>query len=184
MPWLLPAQFDEGFGFESGSGNESISLTMIRSQVVFQVNSFEAYNEGLGDPFNHVIEFTVASDVDFDVRFGVADFQNEYGDVIDPRNFGYRVESLGMHRTGSNFKFMGTGQNPSRLVLMDETREIISSHGQGNAGSNMDNHFKITVQLGTKEVRDLSNLPPLVKQRIADGHYGGRVMITVLPEPW
>lgn len=184
LPGYLLAQLDDDFGFESGSGQSSISLNMIRSQVFFQVNSFDAYSEGLGDPYNHCIEFTVASSVDFDVRFGASDFENEYGDVLDPRNFAYQVESLGAHRTGSNFKFMGTGQNPSQLVLMDEAREIISSHGQGNAGSALDNHFRLTLQLGTKAVRRLSNLPPLVQQRIADGHYGGRVMITLLPEPW
>lgn len=184
LPGVLLAQFDDDFGFESGSGHESIALTMIRSQVFFRVHTNQAYQDGLGDSFQHTVEFTISATVDFDVRFGSTDFENEYGDQLDPRNFGYQVESLGRYRTGANFKFMGTGQNPSALVLLDEVREIISAHGKGNAGSELDNHYRISLQLGTPAVRKRSNLPPLVQQRIPDGHYIGRLMLTVLPEPW
>ncbi|MEZ4828659.1 MAG: hypothetical protein R3C61_20595 [Bacteroidia bacterium] len=159
----------------------SISLQIVQgSNVRFQVNSIHDYSEGVTAVSSPTFE--IDANVNFNVRLSSTPFINAWGYSLNPANFGYRVNSLGQHKTGRNFKMFGTGENPSKIQPLGMEAEIISTHAQGNAGNGKKNKFELLFELGTEDVRQESGLPSLLEQKIHLGSYSSVINLVVLPE--
>ncbi|MEL6195038.1 MAG: hypothetical protein AAFR66_23475, partial [Bacteroidota bacterium] len=122
--------------------------------------------------------FVINSSVDFKVDLVATDFTNPDGGVLNANNFGYQVIDNGTNVVGTNHLLLGGTSSPSALALLGTDTEIITSNGDGNAGSSAANSFKIRFQLGTAAVRAVSGLDPLLDQNVAPSTYSSTVTLT------
>ncbi|MEZ4773651.1 MAG: hypothetical protein R3D00_10760 [Bacteroidia bacterium] len=179
--WLLAQADDLELMLQSPSGNSSIALNIVQGgNVRFQVNSISDYTHGV--PASATPVFEVNSTVNFRVMLSATPMINAWGYSLDINNFGYRVNSIGLNKTGRNFKMFGTGENPSKIQTLGHEAEIITSHAQGNAGNGKKNKFELLFELGTEDVRQESGLPSLLEQKIHLGSYSSVINLVVLPE--
>ena len=165
----------------SAAFSSSIDLTVTDgANISFTVASLDDYNNGLadnsGDPYTAT--FVINSSVDFKVDLVATDFTNPDGGVLNANNFGYQVIDNGTNVVGTNHLLLGATTSPSTLALLGTDTEIITSSGDGNAGSSAANSFKIRFQLGTAAVRAVSGLDPLLDQNIAPSTYSSTVTLT------
>ncbi|MDX2249547.1 MAG: hypothetical protein SF052_22375 [Bacteroidia bacterium] len=180
---FLPAQTDDlELMFNTPSSSSSIELKIVQGgNVSFQVNSIAEYQNGVSA--RSLPTFEVNSTVNFRVQLSATPFVNAWGHALDANNFGYRVNSIGLHKTGRNFKMFGTGVNPSKMQLLGQEAEIITSHAQGNAGNGKKNRFELHFELGTADVRTESGLPSLLEQKIHLGSYSSAITLVAFSEP-
>lgn len=160
----------------------SIELQVVSGgNVSFQVNSISDYTQGVIAASAPV--FGVNATVNFRVTLSATSLVNAWGYSLDANNFGYRVHSIGTFKAGQNFHLLGEEENPSRIKLLGEEAEIISSFAQGNAGNSKKNKFELIFELGTAAVRAESGLPSLLEQKIHIGSYSSIVTILALSIP-
>lgn len=169
----------------SASFSNSIACTVTYGQDInFVVATIGEYRGGLSSPFDYFSYFTVSSSANFKVELSSTDFTDPNGNVLDARNFGFRISNEGTHRPGVNQLLMGAARTPSKLVLLGEDREIVKSSGQGNAGSAEANRYKLQFELGTPSVRALSGLPTLLEQNIRPTTYRAVITLTATAMPF
>ena len=165
----------------SAAFSSSIDLTVTDgANISFTVASLDDYNNGLADNSGdtYTATFVINSSVDFKVDLVATDFTNPDGGVLNANNFGYQVIDNGTNVVGTNHLLLGATTSPSTLALLGTDTEIITSSGDGNAGSSAANSFKIRFQLGTAAVRAVSGLAPLLDQNIAPSTYSSTVTLT------
>lgn len=165
----------------SAAFSSSIDLTVTDgANISFTVASLDDYNNGLADNSGdtYTATFVINSSVDFKVDLVATDFTNPDGGVLNANNFGYQVIDNGTNVVGTNHLLLGATTSPSTLALLGTDTEIITSSGDGNAGSSAANSFKIRFQLGTAAVRAVSGLDPLLDQNIAPSTYSSTVTLT------
>ncbi|MEO0897773.1 MAG: hypothetical protein AAFY71_15310 [Bacteroidota bacterium] len=153
------------------------------ANISFEVKSLGDYTGGMSSPYNYFSLFEVASSLDFKVDLSATNFDDGNGNLLDARNFGFRLSDEGENKVNVNHLLLGAGNSPSELALLGTNQEIITSYNQGNAGGPQKNAFKIQFELGTPATRNISGLPRLLDQNIVPGAYVGTVTLTASAMP-
>lgn len=151
--------------------------------INFKVKSIGDYAGGLSSPYDYFSIFEVASSQDFKVDLVATTFSDGNGSTLDADNFGYRISDEGLHLVNVNHLLLGGTNSPSDLALLGQNAEVVTATNQGNAGSNIQNRFKLQFELGTPGVRALSSLPRLLDQNITPASYVGTVTLTASAMP-
>ncbi|MCI4668197.1 MAG: hypothetical protein MRZ79_08670 [Bacteroidia bacterium] len=153
------------------------------ANINFSVKSIGDYTGGMSSPYNYFSIFEVSSSQNFKVDLVATTFGDGNGNFLDANNFGYRISDEGEHLVNVNHLLLGATNSPSNLALLGANTEIVTPTGDGNAGSNLQNRYKLQFELGTPGVRALSGLPRLLDQNISPASYVGTVTLTASAMP-
>ncbi len=168
----------------SAAFSSSIDLTVTGGEnISFVVATLDNYTNGLADPTAYNSTFVVNSSVSFKVDLTSTDFTDGGGNILDARNFGYRISDAGTYAAGTNHLLMGAASATSDMAVLGTNREIITATGDGNAGNAAANAFNLKFELGTADVRAVSGLPTLLEQNIAPSTYTSVVTLTASAMP-
>ena len=145
------------------------------AKVQFVVDEVAEYRDGLTS--EDVIDFSVASSVDYSVAMKVenTDFTSQTSAFkLKSNNFGLTIEETGSYEDGDELELI------SGIMLLGEGATMV----KGSAGDDADNAFKLTFELGTKDVRDAQSdkLGALLGQNIPPATYTNNVILTAIAQ--
>ena len=141
------------------------------AKVQFVVDEVAEYRDGLTS--EDVIDFSVASSVDYSVAMKVEnkDFTSQTSNFkLESNNFGLTIAETGNYEDGKELKLT------DGIMLLGEGATML----KGSAGDDADNAFKLTFELGTKDVRDAQTdkLGALLGQNIPPATYTNNVILS------
>ncbi|MEM6766969.1 MAG: hypothetical protein AAF824_04725 [Bacteroidota bacterium] len=153
----------------------------------FLINTIHGYKYGVMNPIpgtEQQARFEVSSSVNYIVYLEAPWAMNTLGGhLIDMRNLGYKITSVGTHQVGTNLVLANATLNPSTAQVLGGDHILISPGIKGNAGSVESNRFILDFDIGTPEIRVLSGMPPLIEQFVVPGTYSATVLLLASSAP-
>ena len=184
-----PGFFDDDDPFSPNPAASFLEMRVVQgAQLDFRVNGMQTYEQGIANTQRLNATFEVRASDNFQVQLSHSDFVNEWGQQLNARNFGLRIEDAGDHKINVHHHLLNGHRSPSRLVVLDGPLYLVTpkrrgnSGKGGNAGEGRDNRFYLHFEFATPAVLQAARLPSLLQQQVNPGTYRGDINLVVVPE--